>query len=171
MQNHDPSFPEASSETLMAFFSKRAGRRLFTVRYLLDFKCSNWKVDQNNGSKLLQLILWTLVTDVWDIATVHELTRLIFSFTLDKNVVKIRSFLIFIFDLYDFKLRWIFLLVCFDRNFEDWTYAWARGAPAALRWELLCFDEKFTRPIPDFHLAHKQIILTLNKGQHFIHLI
>ena len=41
----------------------------------------------------------------------------------------------------------------------------------ALRWELLCFDEKFKRQIPDFHLAHKQIILTLNKGQHFIHLI
>ena len=35
----------------------------------------------------------------------------------------------------------------------------------------LCFDEKCTRQISNFHLAHKQIILTLNKGQHFIHLI
>ena len=26
----------------MAFFSNRAGSRLLTVKYLLDFKCSNW---------------------------------------------------------------------------------------------------------------------------------
>ena len=42
MLNQEPSFPEASKETRMAFFSKRAGSRLFTVKYLLDFKCNNW---------------------------------------------------------------------------------------------------------------------------------
>lgn len=32
----------ASSVTRMAFFSSSAGRRLFTVRYLLLFMCRSW---------------------------------------------------------------------------------------------------------------------------------
>ena len=39
MKSQEPSLPVASSVTLMAFFSSRAGSRLFTVRYLLLFMC------------------------------------------------------------------------------------------------------------------------------------
>lgn len=43
MKSQDPSLPIASSVTRMAFFSSRAGRRLFTVRYLLLFMWRSWK--------------------------------------------------------------------------------------------------------------------------------
>lgn len=39
MKSQEPSLPVASSVTRMAFFSSRAGSRLFTVRYLLLFMC------------------------------------------------------------------------------------------------------------------------------------
>lgn len=44
MKSQEPSLPVASSVTLMAFFSNRAGRRLFTVRYLLLFIWRSWKI-------------------------------------------------------------------------------------------------------------------------------
>lgn len=43
MKSQDPSLPVASSVTRMAFFSSRAGSRLFTVRYLLLFMWRSWK--------------------------------------------------------------------------------------------------------------------------------
>lgn len=42
MWNQEPSFPAGSRETRMAFFSSKAGRRLFTVRYLLLLMCRSW---------------------------------------------------------------------------------------------------------------------------------
>lgn len=42
MKSQEPSLPVASSVTRMAFFSSRAGSRLFTVRYLLLFMCRSW---------------------------------------------------------------------------------------------------------------------------------
>ena len=36
------SFPSASRCTLIAFFSSKAGSRLFTVKYLLLLMCRSW---------------------------------------------------------------------------------------------------------------------------------
>ena len=41
MKSQEPSFPVPSRVTRMAFFSSSAGRRLFTVRYLLLFMWSS----------------------------------------------------------------------------------------------------------------------------------
>ena len=43
MKSQEPSLPVASSVTRMAFFSSRAGSRLFTVKYLLLFMCRSWR--------------------------------------------------------------------------------------------------------------------------------
>lgn len=43
MKSQDPSFPVPSRVTRIAFFSSNAGRRLFTVKYLLLFICRSWK--------------------------------------------------------------------------------------------------------------------------------
>lgn len=50
MKSQEPSLPVASSVTRMAFFSSRAGSRLFTVRYLLLFMCRSWGRGAGEGA-------------------------------------------------------------------------------------------------------------------------
>lgn len=59
-----------SSITLIAFFSRCAGRRLFTVRYLLLFKCSNYNAtNKTSGTAKAQI---TRIEAIIDLEQVNQ---------------------------------------------------------------------------------------------------
>lgn len=73
MKSQEPSFPVPSRVTRMAFFSNRAGRRLFTVRYLLLFM---WSSCRQNMSEMNPRFFWEphhLVKEPWN--SVHPFKK------------------------------------------------------------------------------------------------